>query len=270
MRKWRAKKGGIRLESSQQIQVKEAAFRYGQGFFTTTRVKQFTPLWLPEHIKRLNNSLRNFEMPGLNEALLLQLGRSWPRENQLPEGFLRILAWEEEGRAHFYLEGGLLDNSSRELKITISESKRHSSEPLLRYKSFNYWSNNLAYREALQNGYDEAILLNEKGEITECSRNNLFWIKNGVLFTPQLSCGLLPGIARNIIIAIAGEQSIALKQGKYQLEDLQDAETVFLSNSVRGIREVLAVNSHHYLPGDIIRLLQELYEQRAFQASMGE
>lgn len=265
----RAQRDGIRLESSQQIQVKETAFRYGEGFFTTTRVKQFTPLWLSEHIQRLNNSLRDFKMSGLDEDRLFELVCRWPIENQLPDGFLRILVWEEAGRSQFYLEAGPLDSSPRRLKLTISEIKRHSSQPLLRHKSFNYWSNNLAYRQALQNGYDEAILLNEKGEITECSRNNLFWIKEGIIFTPRISCGLLPGIARNKIITIAGEQGIELKQGGFMQEDLQDAEAVFLSNSVQGIREVLAVNSCNYQPGEIFQLLQELYEQRELQASMG-
>lgn len=264
-----AKRDGISMKISQQIQVKEAAFRYGEGFFTTTRVKRFTPLWLPEHIKRLNNSLSDFKMPGLDEDLLFQLASNWPIENQLAEGFLRILVWAEGNRAHFYLEGGSLDSPPRNLKLAVSEIKRHSSEPLLKYKSFNYWNNNLAYRQALQNGYDEAILLNEKGEITECSRNNLFWIKDGVIFTPQISCGLLPGIARNIIMTIANEQGIEIKQGQLLLEDLQAAQTVFLSNSVHGIREVMAVNAHSYQPGEIIQLLQKHYEQREFQASMG-
>lgn len=250
------------MEASQQIQAAEPAFRYGQGFFTTTRVKGFIPIWLPAHVHRLNRSLHDFMMPGLNEDRLLGMAGNWPVENQLPEGFLRILVWEEKGAAHFHLTGGMLDNVPRKMKLMVSRIRRHSSDPLLGYKSFNYWNNQLAYQEALLNGCDEAILLNEKGEITESSRNNIFWIKEGVLFTPQLACGLLPGIARSHLMTIAREQGMELQEGGFSQEDLEAAETVFLSNSVHGIREVVRIGSYLYKANKEFHLLQQRFEQK--------
>jgi len=257
------------MEISRQIQVQEAAFRYGEGFFTTMRIKQSRPLWLAAHIQRLNHSLQVFKMPGLNEEVLLELGCRWPIENHLSEGFLRIIAWQEGGQAHVNLEGGPLEVSPQELKLTVSEIRRHSSEPLLHHKSLNYWNNNLVYRDALQNGFDEAIVLNEKDEITEGSRNNVFWVKGGILFTPQINCGLLPGIARKIVIELAARQSLEVQQGCFQMRDLLAAEEVFLSNSVRGIREVVTINAQPYQPGRITRCLQELYAQSAVPGSIG-
>jgi len=258
------------LEISRQIEVNEPAFRYGQGFFTTTRVLNYVPLWLPEHIQRLNRSLLDFKMPCLNQVLILPFTYRWTVEQQLNNGFLRILVWEEAEQSRFYLEGGQLNESAPGLKLMTSQIKRHSSEPLLKYKSFNYWNNQLAYQEALQKGYDEAVLLNEKGEITECSRNNLFWIKNEVLFTPHHDCGLLAGIARSKIIAIAQEQGIALQQKSFRMEDLQNAETVFLSNSVHGIRAAAAVDSQHYHASQLFDLLKERYEQQAQRSGRDE
>ncbi len=256
-----------RIEFGHQIHVQEKAFRFGQGFFTTTRIKQFTPLWLPEHIERLNRSLRDFNMSVFDQDSLKKICCRWPLDTQLAEGFLRILVWEEEGAAHFNLEGGPLEIMSGDMKIIFSQYQRHSSEPLLGYKSFNYWSNELAYSEAINNGFDEAIFLNEFNEITEGSRHNIFWVRDGVLFTPQPDCGLLPGIAREQIIAMAGEQGIKVVQGRFQQADLQTAEEVFISNSVRGIRKVRQLGGCFYRSGEMTAFLQNLFGQREDQVS---
>lgn len=258
------------MEISRQVKASQPAFRYGQGFFTTTRVKNFKPLWLPEHMQRLDCSLRDFHMAAFNEAALLQAASRFPAENRLEDGFLRILVWEEAGQPQFHLEGGPLAETSAGLKLMTSRIIRHSSEPLLKYKSFNYWNNQLAYQEALENDCDEAIFLNEKGEITECSRNNLFWIKDETLFTPQLDCGLLAGIARSKTIAIARKQGIVIKQGRFRLEDLQVAETVFLTNSVHGIRAAAAVNFQSYHANQLFGRLLEGYTQQAHKSLIRE
>lgn len=258
------------MEINRQIKATQPAFRYGQGFFTTTRVINYMPIWLPEHMERLMGSLRDFHMAGLNETAVMQEASRWPADHQLENGFLRILVWEEENRACFHLEGGLLTDTAREIKLMTSRIIRHSSEPLLKFKSFNYWTNQLAYQEALQNGCDEAIFLNEKGEITECSRNNLFWIKDDILFTPQLDCGLLAGIARSKTIAIAQDQGVVVKQGRFRLEDLAEAEAVILTNSVRGIRAAAVVNCQSYHHNQLFERLLDSYSQQVHKSLSGK
>lgn len=238
------------------------AFRYGEGFFSTTRIINYIPLWLEDHIKRLENSVADFSMGELDEAELIAAARKWPRENHIENGFMRMTCWAQEGDLRLFLDGGELSHKQEKLAgLTLAPHRRHSSEPLLGYKSFNYWPNNITYRHAVQNGYYDAVFLNEKGEISETSRCNIFWSSAGKLYTPEAGSGLLPGICRDKIIYLASRQGTELIQGRFPLSCLEDAEEVFLTNSVRGIVSISHFeNQHFYKHGPLTAKLAQAYK----------
>jgi len=137
---------------------------------------------------------------------------------------------------------------------------------LLGYKSFNYWSNYLAYQDAIRRGYDEVIWINERDEICEASRSNLFWVRHGIIFTPDTACGLLPGISRSIVLELAGELSLPVRVGAYQLSSLSDAQEMFLTNSVRGIQRATArLTGNASEESPVTDLLIRAYEARVEQ-----
>ena len=120
-----------------------------------------------------------------------------------------------------------------ELVLTISPFRRHSANPLWRFKTTNFLFNISVKREAASRGYYDALILNERGRITETSSANFYCQKGGILLTPPVEDGLLPGILRRVLIegGKAVERSLTL-------EDLKGCERFFISNSLLGLREV--------------------------------
>lgn len=217
------------------ISPSSEAFRYGQGFFTTTLINQGVPLWIEEHINRLNYSLQAFDFPQVDHAKVKEESIKWAKLNQNQANLLRLLVWPTKEGSNYYISGDMVAPQLKPLHLTKASFKRHSSEIIYQYKSFNYWQNLLAYEEAYKKGYGDAIILNERGEICETSRYNIFWIKENTIYTPHLDCNLLNGIMRQKVISLASFLDINLKEVKAGEEELKKAEVVFVTNSVRGI-----------------------------------
>lgn len=227
------------LAEEPRLNVNLKAFRYGQGFFTTSRIYQGSGLWLNEHIQRLNHSLQVFAMERLDEKVVIDSINEWIDSSQINNGFLRIMVWEEQGESVVYINGASMNFSKPSRKVLGQASfYRHSSQPLAAFKTFNYWENQLAYQEAAEQGFYEALFCNEKGEICESSRCNIFWVKENKLYTPHKKCGLLEGIARKKILQLAEKLDIAVEEGGFELAEMECAEELFLTNSLRGIIEI--------------------------------
>jgi len=125
------------------------------------------------------------------------------------------------------------------LSVTLWEERVSSGDVYLRHKTTNRALYESAYRVAVENDFDDALFLNERGEIAEGAIHNIFVERNGRLLTPPLSAGALPGVYRRHLLHThpdACEQTLTL-------EDLRLADRVFLCNSVRGLREVESI--HH-------------------------
>ncbi|MDD2585828.1 MAG: aminotransferase class IV [Syntrophomonadaceae bacterium] len=254
-----AKESGAALQEA----IISPAFRYGQGFFTTTRIINYVPLWLNEHMKRLNDSLDDFSMGNLDERELAVAATRWPCENAIKDGFLRIMVWAQGEEVQVFIKGGKLNNTTKgPAELTLAPYSRHSLNPLLGYKSFNYWLNNLAYSDAVKDGYYDAIFLNESGDVCETSRCNIFWARGEVLYTPEPECGLLKGIGRDKISDLASKLGIKVIQGRFHTGDLEQADEVFLTNSVRGIISISSLQKgHFYNPeGLVIKKLTRAYD----------
>src|SRR4029079_15843391 len=94
--------------------------------------------------------------------------------------------------------------------------------------------------------FDEAVMLNERGEIVSATMANIFWFKNGTLHTPALSTGAIAGITRAAVIELAGKQFIPVIEGVYELADLTDADEIFLSSASVGVALVTTFNFRQY------------------------
>lgn len=254
-------KEAIRVEPHSQ------AFRYGIGFFTTTRIVEYLPLWLEAHLERLENSLCEFQMGSLDIAELEEAAFSIALKNQLKDGIMRITVWPENDlklNALIALESISLENF-KPYRIMKSSFIRHSSQKLNYYKTLNYWPNYLVFKEAHSKTYDDGLILNEKNEVCETSRSNIFWVKDNILNTPDIACGLLAGILRQKIIDIAHSNKIEVKLRKSILEDLLLADGVFVTNSVRGIvavEEIEGINFNKQLGDNLISILHNGYQRK--------
>jgi len=136
------------------------------------------------------------------------------------------------------------------------------SQPMQAKAASNYANAALARVEALKNGYDEAIMLNYHGKVTEGSAENIFIVNDGEIFTPPLSSGILNGITRDSIIKIARANSIQVTEKDIDREDLFIADEVFMTGTaaeVKSVTEIDDVTVGEGKPGKITRQLQNAF-----------
>jgi para-aminobenzoate synthetase/4-amino-4-deoxychorismate lyase len=127
-------------------------------------------------------------------------------------------------------------------RVAVSEFRVSSGDRFLRHKTTRRRFFDLQYEEALQRGEDDVLFLNERGEITESARSNVFIEKDGQWLTPPVSCGLLPGTFRRHLLETRPEATKKI----LHLEDLDSADAVYICNSVRGCRKVTVLSASYF------------------------
>ncbi|MBD7915211.1 aminotransferase class IV family protein, partial [Clostridium sp. Sa3CUN1] len=123
-------------------------------------------------------------------------------------------------------------------------------------KSINYLENILEREEAIKNGYDEVIFLNESGYLSEGSMSNIFIIKNNKIFTPDINQGLLPGIIRNFIV-----ERYNVIEKRITLEELFNADEIFITNSILGIMKISKIENKILVENKLTNIIKEEYNQ---------
>lgn len=123
-------------------------------------------------------------------------------------------------------------------QLVSANFRPETSRDLAGHKSLSYHQYVESLAEAQKSGASEAVLFNEKDEVVECATSNLFWIKDGVVYTPSLASGCLPGVMRGLLIERMREAEIPLREGSYFRSDLIDADAVFITNSLRRVQPV--------------------------------
>jgi 4-amino-4-deoxychorismate lyase len=141
----------------------------------------------------------------------------------------------------------------------VSGFRQNEYSILARIKSTNYLLCKLAYLEAKEKGFDEAIILNNRGYVAETSRSNIFLVKDGQVFTPSLSCGCLEGITRRAIFDLAKRNHIEIFEGNFTIQDLYDADEVFLTNSLMGVMPINSIKRQPMRRGKITQLFMTQY-----------
>lgn len=126
-----------------------------------------------------------------------------------------------------------LDDAERDepLRLMRAEKRADSADPFFRHKTTWRRVYRRAFERAQEQGFDEAVLLNERGEVTEATRANLFLEKDGTCYTPPARCGLLPGVGRAARLADGRAEEHVLGP-----EDLRDADALWLVSALRGVR----------------------------------
>ncbi len=152
----------------------------------------------------------------------------------------------------------------RGYKVMLSAIRRNSLSPLSRHKSISWLENVLARSAARAAGADEALLLNERGFIAECSASNIFLVTDGVLRTPSLESGVLPGVTREVVLELVPTLGIATVEGQLELRELLIAEEAFLTSSIIEVMPLTQLDGRPVgdgKPGKITRRLMSAYRE---------
>lgn len=264
-----------------KISVYDHGLLYGDGVFEGIRIYEGKVFKLREHVDRLFESARHIklEIPLTREQMVEAIQKTVEINNK-KNGYIRPLVTRGAG----YL--GLDPRKTNDPQVviivddislyppelyenglelaTVATIRNHPNALNPRIKSLNYLNNILAKIEAVQAGCLEALMLNHKGEVAECSGDNIFVIKQGELRTPPIDAGVLEGITRNAVLALAGQARIPVREMALTRHDVYTADECFLTGTAAEVIPVVKCDGRVIgsgKPGPITRQLREGYQQ---------
>ena len=245
----------------------------GWGIFTTIRIARGEAFAFERHWRRLEKDAAMVRMPlSCNSAKVRVNLHDVIRANQVTEGCARIYLvynqvgfWRSDERfpdVDLLIYTSPLPQYREPVRLALREHGRHAASPLAGVKTISWLQNVWAVAEAQKDGFDEVVLLNERGEVAECTAANIFVVKNGKVFTPPLNSGCLEGVTRGILCEIAPEAGISFVHQMLRPEDLYSADEVFISSTNRNLIGVGEIAGHRIAaaPGRITHQLNDLFD----------
>ena len=221
----------------------------GYGIFETIQISNSIPLFIEKHIKRLSHAASVVSLT-FDPITLFDQIHTFIQENNLQSAALKVLLFKNQNDDEILITSRPIPYQPAEYQqghsLHTSSIYRSVSPPLCAIKSTNYLNYVLAKQEADEAGFTDSLLLNHKEEICETTRANIFFVKDNVLHTPHLECGLLPGTMRDTVLKLSKELNIEIQQDHYLLKGIKQADEAFLTNSLMGIMPVAKIANQHF------------------------
>jgi len=244
----------------------------GWGVFSTLRVVDGVIFAFEKHWERMRHDALRMRVPfpGRPEELFEPL-RRLVQANQAWNATLRVVVvrnrggiWEGPGIDRDYDVIAFTTDSKRwpeAVHLGVVRNARHAASPFAGAKILS-WSFNLTWlEEAESRGLDEVILLNEHGQVSECTSANIFISRGRQVLTPPLSSGCLPGVTREILLHEIHVDGLEIKEKDLELSDLEQADEVFITSTTRGLLPVASVEGLKVRrQGVALEPLREAYE----------
>lgn len=265
------------------VHVMSHGLHYGSGIFEGIRAYNSPDgpmiFRLDDHLERFFDSAKVYQfdmpytLPELKQAIV-----DLVRENGFKDCYIRPIAFVGYGRLGVYPNrknievhigswpwGAYLGDGALEqgVRVSITSWKKFQSQmfPVMAKATGQYLNSMLAVMDAKDRGYDEAILLNENGDIAEGSGENIFLVKNGVLYTNPINASILAGITRDSIIQIASDMGLEVNIQALTVGQMILADEAFFTGTAVEVTPIRMVDQRAIGSGDwpIMRQLQETY-----------
>ena len=246
----------------------------GWGVFTTLRVYKGLPFALERHWRRLvrdsGHLAMNLDSYGL--ARLRQAVVELVRANQRPEATARVSFIKNSGGLWAQAENRPpvdLLIFTRELttwpaahRLLLQPGGLFSGGEFAGTKVLSWVRNAATLEKVHRQGYDDALLVNEKGQLAECTSANVFVVRDGVVLTPPLASGCLPGISREVLLEIAPASGIKICEQELTVDELSSAEEVFISSTTREVAAVGSIDPNWKFPtpGKVTSALAQVFQ----------
>jgi len=266
-----------------KVSVFDHGLLYGDGVFEGIRLYDGCVFKLEEHLERLEYSAKAIllDLP-LTRSEFGEAVCETCRRNELRNGYVRLVVTRGPGHLGLTPDGCGPSNViiiadviqlypeefyENGLKIISVPTRRINSSALPpAVKSLNYLNNILAKIEAKRVGFQEALMLNDKGEIAECTGDNVFILSKGVLFTPPLDAGSLRGITRGVVIDLADELGVPYREQALTRYDLWTADECFLTGTAAEVIPCVEVDHRPVgsgRPGEMTRRFIASFREKA-------
>jgi len=270
-----------------KVSVYDHGLLYGDGVFEGIRVYAGKVFRLRQHVDRLYESARHIQLEiPLSREQMAEAVLSTVRANAKDNGYIRLVITRGAGSLgldprktsdpqviiivdDITMYPPELYENGLEI-ITASTIRNHPDALNPRIKSCNYFNNILAKIEAVQGGVLEALMLNTKGEVAECTGDNVFVVKNGVLKTPPLDAGILEGVTRGAVLELARAADIPVQETALTRHDIYNADECFLTGTAAEVIPVVKCDGRVIgagKPGPITRRIREGFAQLTRQES---
>ncbi|MBF0506247.1 MAG: aminodeoxychorismate lyase [Nitrospirae bacterium] len=261
-----------------KVSVFDHGFLYGDGIYETMRVYDGVVFLIDEHLKRLRRSasLIGLDIPK-NDADIKGAVYDTLMANSFNDAYVRltvsrgygdigldpdlckeptfiVIAEKFKPYPRSYYEAGI-----RLIIAAVRRNLKQALDPQI--KSLNFLNNILAKIEAKRTDANEAVMLNAAGHLAEGTVSNVFFVKDSVLCTPSVECGILDGITRTLVTGLAVKNGIHVWEGEFTPEYLYSASEVFITNSTMEIMPVNSVDAVHFKIGETAKLLLTKYRQ---------
>ena len=262
------------------INVYDHGLLYGDGVFEGIRVYGGKVFLHEEHIASLYESAQAIRLPiPMSTTEMIDAVNMTVKENGIVDGYVRLIVTRGSGslgldirktaNPQVIIIADTITLYPEEIYqngmklITASTIRNHPGALSARIKSLNYLNNILAKIEGTDAGSPEALMLNHKGEVAECSGDNIFIVKDGVLKTPGPDAGILEGLTRNAVMRIARESGYEVRECVLLRHDIYIADECFLTGSAAEVVPVVSLDGRDIgegAPGPITLELLEKFQ----------
>lgn len=264
------------------LKVTDNGFVFGDSAYETLRTYGGRPFELDRHLRRLRRSiaLLGFELQTSDDEIKARIDAclSFARND---ESYLRVIVSRGVGDMSYRFERipeptvamyvkpleltneALYEKGASAVIVSIRRNPVEALNPAI--KASNLLNNALATREAYAKGAFEAILLNTRGEVAEGAGSNVFIVKGGRLLTPPLSCGLLAGITRELVLEIAAATGVPSEERVLSAEDLKTADELFITSTLKELAPMVTLDGAPIgsgAPGPVTKALLKAYRAR--------
>ena len=218
-------------------------FMFGHGLFETIKVQGGLPILLEDHWTRLAASARELGLGAIShERELRSRCVQVAAANKLMAGVLKVIVFQEVNEVSelIFARPSLYSQEQYTTGFrlrTVAGSGR--SGKFFAHKTLNYLQNSTAKNEAVAAGFDEALFVDESGNLLECATSNIFVVRGGRVHTPPCDGRILPGVARGRLLRLLGYRA---HEKMVSMELLRDADEVFVTNALLGIMPVACVD----------------------------
>jgi branched-chain amino acid aminotransferase len=252
----------------------QAGLICGWGLFTTVRIVRGEAFAYERHWRRLEKDSAITRLPLIYSGARVRVHlQEVIRANRVEEGCARIyLVWNTVGswkseekmpEVDLVITTADVPHYPDMMRLTVREHGRHAAAALAGVKTISWLNSVWAVAEAHREGFDEVVLLNERGEVSECTAANLFAVKGDKVLTPPLSSGCLEGVTRGILTEVAGEAGTSVVEQVLRIEDLYGAYEVFITSTNRnviGVREIAGRTIGDGQMGEVTKKLDKAFD----------